>query len=181
MNRTHRAYLLGIVVGMVILVLAGCGGDRKPTPVPTLAEGERPPAQPAVPTQPAPPKYLPTQPPPAGPGEGAVVPETPVVTVEEVEATPTAGDVMVEVVVSQAPGYTGPGENYPLAGLASAGDQLVVEERSPDGRWLHVCCFAGRPGWISLQYVRPLTSLDDVPVAQEIPPLSPLPTPTAEP
>ncbi len=179
--------VLGVLIGLMVFVLAACGGGRKPTPVPTLSGLTEEPLQPGRPTQPAPPKYLPTQPqrppdqpPPDMPTTPTLV-DTPIIELEQVEATPTSSEVLVEVVVNQAPGYIGPGEDYPLAGLASAGDQLVVEERSPDGRWLFVCCFAGRPGWIALQYIRPLTSLDDVPVAEDIRPPSPLPTPTAEP
>jgi len=83
----------------------------------------------------------------------------------------------VEVVVNQAHAYNGPGRQFAPVGAADAGTQLTVEERSADGQWLHVCCFAGRPGWLPLQSVRPLTSLDSVPVAATVPGRSPLATP----
>ncbi len=181
-SRLGAGWVLALL--MLLVILGGCGSKRTPTPLPTLPNVTE---RPLTPTQPPLPKYLPTV---AQTARAVATPvATPVPTemvtpVERLEATPTREEAIVEVVVSEAPGFTGPGETFGLAGVARAGDQFIVEERSPDGRWLHVCCFAGRPGWISLQHVRPLTSLDQVPVATvaaSTPGMSPLATPTPTP
>ncbi len=183
MSKRAGIVLLAIVL---ILILAGCGRKKGPTPVPTVAGATVIPLTPTQgPTVPALPKYLPT----SAPTPASTVPPTqpmleatpPTIEVLTIGVTPTVVEPRVEVVVNQAIGYNGPGETYTVIGLARAGDQLIVEERSPDGKWLHVCCFAGRPGWIALQDVRPLTDLDQVPVASVIPQppgASPLPSPT---
>lgn len=177
--------LLGMLL-LLSVVIAGCGGKKAPTPVPTLPNVTVIPLTPTA--QPAVPKYLPTRVPtqPAAPQPSPTpreqqMPSEGVATVETIGVTPTVSQPRVEVVVNQAHAYNGPGEQFVPVGVASAGDQLIVEERSPDGQWLHVCCFAGRPGWIAVQHVRPLTSLDAVPVATALPKTSPLPTPTPAP
>ena len=177
--------LLGALILLGVIV-TGCGGKKAPTPVPTLPNVT---VIPLTPTAPAVPKYLPTRPPTRVPTQAAAPQPTPtpkkeqspeykVVTVETIGATPTVAQPRVEVVVSQAHAYNGPGEQFIPVGVATAGQQLLVEERSSDGQWLHVCCFAGRPGWVALKNVRPLTDLDSVPVATAVPQVSPLPTPT---
>lgn len=175
MNARRRTFSHFIGTALVLLallgVVGGCGGKKGPTPVPTLPDAT---VIPLTPTKGGHvPKYLPTRiPTPADMGE------TPAATVITVSAPPTRVQPRVEVVVSQAIGYNGPGETFAPIGVAQAGEQLIVEERSPDGQWLHVCCFAGRPGWIALKQVRPLTDLDTVPIATSVPGQSPLPTPT---
>ncbi|NPA91382.1 MAG: SH3 domain-containing protein [Chloroflexi bacterium] len=165
---TPGTILLFILI--LSLTLAGCGGKKAPTPVPTSPNVT---VIPLTPTSHVP-KYLPTHPPTA---ESTALPQGSTVTT--ISGPPTPVLPKVEVVVNQIIGYNGPGEQYTPVGSAGAGEQLIVEERSPDGQWLHVCCFAGRPGWVALKDVRPLGSLDDVPVAESIPTLSPLPTPTS--
>ncbi len=173
-SRRRSLLHLGTVLFVVLtlgLILGGCGGKKTPTPVPTIAPEQ---GRPLTPTQaPYVPKYLPTRVPTVVISEG-----TAGGTVVTVSVPPTRVQPKVEVVVNQAIGYNGPGETYTPIGMALAGEQLIVEERSPDGQWLHVCCFAGRPGWIALKQVRPLTDLGAIPVATVIPGQSPLPTPT---
>ncbi len=183
MSRRVGAFLLVLIL---IIVLAGCGRKKGPTPVPTLAGVTVIPLTPTQgPTVPALPKYLPTPEPTSSPVSTPTQPApeeaAPAQEVVTIGVTPTTVAPRVEVVVSQAIAYNGPGNSFIAIGIARAGDQLVVEERSPDGKWLHVCCFAGRPGWISLQDVRPLTDLSHVPVAPSVPSapgVSPLPSPT---
>ncbi len=185
MAKRHVWILAALVLA---LTLVACGGKKKPTPVPTLANVTVIPLTPTAASDqvdaPQLPKYLPptregqNQPPTSvAPPTQPALPTENVVTIE---VSPTAVTPRVEVVVNMATGYNGPGEAFVPVGVAQAGEQLIVEERSPDGQWLHVCCFAGRPGWIALQNVRPLTDLDSVPVATSVPTASPLPTPTPE-
>ena len=174
-----RLFLSLVLLAFSILVVE-CGGRKKPTPVPTLPNTTVVALTPTPrPNVPAIPKYLPTAaaftPTPQNPPS---TPKAPAVSPTE---TPTRSEARVEVVVNRAYAYNGPGETFVPVAVAVAGTQLIVEERSPDGKWLHACCFAGRPGWISLKDVRPLTGLDDVPVATNVPSppnVSPLPSPT---
>ncbi len=185
--RTRGALFL--VALLLTVGLVACGRKQGPTPVPTLPGATVIPLTPtAAPSVPALPKYLPTpaqqpQPTPqrAEPTQAEPTQAEPATEVVTIGVTPTVVEPRVEVVVSEAHAYNGPGETFVPIGIAHAGDQLIVEERSPDGKWLHTCCFAGRPGWIALKDVRPLTSLDDVPVATNLPAApgtSPLATPT---
>ncbi len=182
-----RRFVFIVVLIITVFVIGACGGKHEPTPIPTLSNVTVIPLSP-TPGQPHVPKYLPTRP-PATPRPTPVQPaptSTPEVAtaIVTIGATPTSPIPKAEVVINQAVGYNGPGEEFVPVGVLTAGDQVVVEERSPDGQWLHVCCFAGRPGWIALKAVRPLTDLSAVPVATSIPPkpgTSPLATPTPGP
>ncbi len=181
----YKRFLPMLILIVLIVGLAGCGRKKGPTPVPTLSNVTVVPLTPTPgPSVPALPKYLPT---PVATPVAATQPaaEEPVAPTEvlTIGVTPTVREPRVEVVVSEAYAYNGPGESFVPVGIARAGDQLVVEERSPDGKWLHTCCFAGRPGWIALKDVRPLTDLSQVPVATNLPSApgtSPLPSPTPE-
>ncbi len=182
-----RRFVVIVVFLFVVLTAGACGGKREPTPIPTIPNVTVIPLSP-TPGQPHIPKYLPTRVPDTprstrvNPGPSSSPGDaTAIVTIG---ATPTSPIPKAEVVINQAIGYNGPGEEFVPIGMLTAGEQVVVEERSPDGQWLHVCCFAGRPGWIALKAVRPLTDLSAVPVATALPPkpgMSPLATPTPGP
>lgn len=180
--RTRGALVL--VVLLLTVGLVACGRKQGPTPVPTLPGATVIPLTPTpAPSVPALPKYLPTPAQQTQPTrqQSELTPAEPATEVLTIGVTPTVVEPRVEVVVSEARAYNGPGETFVPIGIAHAGEQFIVEERSPDGKWLHACCFAGRPGWIALKDVRPLTSLDDVPVATSLPAApgtSPLATPT---
>ena len=177
----HKRWFLFLGILALAVLAVGCSRGKKPTPVPTLPNVTVVALTPTrEPTMPALPKYLPS-PVPTPPSQDE--PPLAVETLPSPTEAPERMEARVEVVVSQAYAYNGPGEMFVPIATASAGEQLIVEERSPDGKWLHVCCFAGRPGWIALKDVRPLTNLDDVPVATNVPSPpneSPLPSPTPE-
>lgn len=178
-----KRFLLFLLLLTFLAALVGCGRNKGPTPVPTLGNATVIPLTPTPgPSVPAIPKYLPTpvatRAAPTQPAAEKPVSPTEVLTIG---VTPTSREARVVVVVSEAYAYNGPGEAFVPIGVARAGAQLVIEERSPDGKWLHACCFAGRPGWIALKDVRPLTDLNQVPVATSVPAApgtSPLATPT---
>ena len=184
----NRRFAFVVVIVITALLIGACGGKHEPTPIPTLGNVTVIPLTPTA-GQPNIPKYLPTRSSPAAPTHPpatrpVVVTSDSATAIVTIGATPTSPIPRAEVVVNQAVGYNGPGKQFHPVGFLSAGDQVVVEERSPDGRWLHVCCFAGRPGWIALESVRPLTDLSAVPVATALPQqpgTSPLATPTPGP
>lgn len=145
MRIRNIGYLL-LVVALAATVLVGCGRRKKATPVPTLANMT------VVPITPTLGGFQTTQVLPLP--EQGLTPPKPVG-----ETRPR-----VEVVVEKAPVYMGPGETFVIVASGKAGDQLTVDGRSPDGKWLRVCCFLGRSGWIAVQHVRPLTDISNVPV-----------------
>lgn len=72
---------------------------------------------------------------------------------------------------------SGPGTNFPVIGLARAGDEGEIIGRSADGRWWAVSVpnAPGGTGWVSVDFVL-ATNADDVPVIAAPPPPPPTPT-----
>jgi hypothetical protein len=76
---------------------------------------------------------------------------------------------------------SGPGTAYERIGQAGAGDVFEIVAKAPESEWLQVCCLSdNQTGWVSgaASYVRQGGPLEQVPVAEEIPPL---PTPPPAP
>lgn len=72
---------------------------------------------------------------------------------------------------------SGPGTNFPVIGLARAGDEGEIIGRSADGRWwaVSVPSAPGGIGWVSVDFVL-ATNAEDVPVIAAPPPPPPTPT-----
>jgi uncharacterized protein YraI len=72
----------------------------------------------------------------------------------------------------------GPGQNYPVVALVTAGTELVVTGKSPDGVWWQVVYppNTGGRGWIYAPFTRPSNTEAVPPVETPVPP-----TPTATP
>lgn len=81
---------------------------------------------------------------------------------------------------------SGPGTNFPVVGVARAGDQGELVGRSADGRWwaVSIPSVPGGIGWVSADFVLP-TNAESVPVIASpptpVPTATPLPRPTATP
>ncbi len=81
---------------------------------------------------------------------------------------------------------SGPGTNFPVIGVARAGDQGQLVGRSANGRWWAVALPSapGGIGWVSADFVLP-TNAESVPVIASpptpVPTATPLPRPTATP
>ena len=73
---------------------------------------------------------------------------------------------------------SGPGTNFPVIGVARAGDQGELVGRSADGRWWAVAIPSapGGTGWVSADFVL-ATNAENVPVIASPPPPAPTATP----
>ncbi len=77
---------------------------------------------------------------------------------------------------------SGPGTNFPVIGVARAGDEGEIVGRSEDGRWWAVAVPSapGGIGWVSADFVL-ATNAEDVPVIAAPPPPPPTATPLPAP
>jgi dipeptidyl aminopeptidase/acylaminoacyl peptidase len=92
--------------------------------------------------------------------------------------TVTPATAQAEVIASSLNVRQGPGVDYPIIGVALAGDKFEVVGVNAAGNWVQVVTARGELGWISGQpaYTRLTGLLSDVPVAPASPP--PVRTPT---
>lgn len=74
----------------------------------------------------------------------------------------------------------GPGTEYDIIDTLRRGDPLVVEARLADNSWLNATSGVGTAGWVFTNLLKLGIDLDEVPIAQNIPP-TPTPTPTETP
>jgi len=70
----------------------------------------------------------------------------------------------------------GPGIVYPKIGHVKEGDVLSILGRNESAKWLNVCCFQARPGWVFAKHTVPNLPPTVYPLASDIPP-----SPTAPP
>lgn len=93
-------------------------------------------------------------------------------------AIPPGADAVVDADVLNF--RAGPGTEYDIIATLQRGELLIVESRLADNSWVNVTDDAGDAGWVFTALLRLGVDLEDVPVAQEIPP-TPTPVPTAMP
>ncbi|MFQ5341702.1 MAG: SH3 domain-containing protein [Anaerolineae bacterium] len=93
-------------------------------------------------------------------------------------AIPPGADAVVDADVLNF--RAGPGTEYDIIDTLQRGEPLIVEARLADNSWVNVTDDAGDAGWVFTNLLRLGVDLEDVPVAQEIPP-TPTPVPTATP
>ena len=63
----------------------------------------------------------------------------------------------------------GPGTAFPVIASAKKGQSFDVQGKTKDGAWLQVCCFSGKPGWVSAGLVTVAGDLKKVPVPKDLP------------
>jgi len=73
----------------------------------------------------------------------------------------------------------GPGANFPVIATAKQGQVFDVVGRNSDSSWLQVCCFDGKPGWVSASLVTSSGDVTTLSVPKDLP--TPPPAPTAAP
>lgn len=73
----------------------------------------------------------------------------------------------------------GPGTTFPIVASAKKGESFDITGKNKDGAWLQLCCFKGKPGWVSASLVTVAGDLKAVPVPKDLP--VPPPAPTAAP
>jgi uncharacterized protein YraI len=93
-------------------------------------------------------------------------------------AIPANADAVVDADVLNF--RAGPGTEYDIINTLQRGEPLTVEARLADNSWLSVTTDTGTAGWVFTDLLRLGIDLENVPVAQEIPP-TPTPNPTATP
>jgi hypothetical protein len=76
----------------------------------------------------------------------------------------------------------GPGSTFGILVTAKQGQTFDLVGRNPDNSWLQVCCFDGKPGWVSASLVTVTGDVAAVPVPKDLPtpPPSPTPAPVAK-
>jgi TolB protein len=92
--------------------------------------------------------------------------------------TVTPATAQAEVLVSSLNVRQGPGVDYPIIGVALAGDKFEVVGVNASGNWVQVVTADGDPGWISGQsaYTRVTGLLSEAPVVPASPPPASTPT-----
>ena len=93
-------------------------------------------------------------------------------------AIPPGADAVVDAEVLNF--RAGPGTEYDIIDTLQRGEPLIIAARLADNSWVNVTDDAGDAGWVFAGLLRLGVDLEDVPVAQEIPP-TPTPIPTATP
>jgi len=93
-------------------------------------------------------------------------------------AIPPGADAVVDADVLNF--RAGPGTEYDIIDTLQRGAPLIIEARLADKSWVNVTDDAGDAGWVFTNLLRLGVDLEDVPVAQEVPP-TPTPVPTATP
>ena len=173
-----------VVMGMLTVLLAGCGPETAPAALPTRTP---------VPT------YTPT--PEVAAAALTVAPaaastNTPLVLVATPVAAEPAPAVVVEPTATAAPPAAaaagaqltitgdlvnvrrGPGTAFELVGTATAGANYDVIARNAAGDWWQVCCFDGQSGWIFGELAT-VTDAASVTVAADQPTATAVATPDA--
>ena len=69
----------------------------------------------------------------------------------------------------------GPGTTFPVIASAKKGQSFDVQGKTKDGAWLQLCCFSGKPGWVSAGLVTVTGDLKKVPVPKDLPTPPPAP------
>ncbi len=78
---------------------------------------------------------------------------------------------------------SGPSADFPIVTTAKQGQAFDIVGRNADSSWLQVCCFEGKPGWVSASLVTTTGDVVAVSVPKDMPtpPPSPTPGPVAPP
>ncbi len=196
---SHQSVPVRVAACFVLLGLlmfcAGCEAVPQPTPIPASPSPIPPTVELAAPT-PLPPSPT-VAPPTATPVPPAPTPAPPTPTPPPPTATPvspTATPVPPSPTPTPAPkgpqatikGETinvrgGPGATFPILTTAKAGQSFDVSGRNTDTSWLQICCFDGKPGWVSAALVTATGDLASVAVPKDLPTPPPAPTPGAAP
>jgi len=145
---------------LLVLILVACRAGPTATPTPTRMSA-RPTSTPTATTRPKP---------------TATPTHTPTIT-----PTPLPDAIVNNDILNLR---TGPGTVYDIIKVMQLGDELDVTARNEAGTWLAVTTSDGSKGWCSTKYLQLNVSLDDIPIATDIPPTptpsEPTPTPTPE-
>lgn len=101
-------------------------------------------------------------------------------------AIPAGADAVVDTVALNF--RAGPGTGYDIIDVLRQGDPLTVNARLTNNSWINVTSDTGTTGWVYTDLARLGIELEEVPIAQEIPPTptpiptdTPTPSPTPEP
>jgi hypothetical protein len=93
-------------------------------------------------------------------------------------ATPTGVKAAVKGATLNVRG--GPGTTFPVIASAKKGQSFDVQGKTKDGAWLQLCCFSGKPGWVSASLVTAVGDLKKVPVPAGLPTPPPAAKPAAK-
>jgi hypothetical protein len=95
-------------------------------------------------------------------------------------ATPTPTGVKAAVKGATLNVRSGPGTTFPVITSAKKGQSFDVQGKTKDGAWLQLCCFSGKPGWVSASLVTVTGDLKKVPVPADLPTSPPAAKPSAK-
>ena len=76
---------------------------------------------------------------------------------------------------------SGPGTTFSVITVAKKGQSFDVQGKTKDGAWLQLCCFSGKPGWVSASLVTVAGDLKKVPVPAGLPTPAPAAKPSGKP
>jgi uncharacterized protein YraI len=143
-------YLVGVLLTLLLLVTAACGGSTEATPTPTktpdgggqietLPTPTPDPAAPATNVQPA--------------TEAQAAPPTPANAVPPAETTDDDEQEIATVSASVLNIRSGPSTNNEIVTTAAEGDQFALLDRSDDGQWVQLGQDGSAVGWASAEFV----------------------------
>ncbi len=172
-----------LVVCCLVILATGCA-QPTPTPIPPTATPVPPTATPVPPTPtPIPPTATPV-PPSATPVPPTVPPVPPTETPIPPTATPIPPTATPKPPQAAVKGETinvrgGPSADFPIVTTAKGGQAFDIVGRNADSTWFQVCCFDGKPGWVSTSLVTTTGDATAIAVPKDLPTPPPTPTPGA--
>ncbi len=179
--------VLPLLLGLLLFV-AGCetAPPPAPTPIPPAPAALPPTPIPASPTPlpPTPTAVPPTAtpaPPTATLPPFTATPAPPTATPPPPTATPTPQGPKATIQGETINVRGGPGSGFAILTTAKGGQAFDITGRNTDSSWLQVCCFDGKPGWVSAALVTAIGDLSAVAIPKDLPTPPPSPTPGAAP
>lgn len=154
--------VLMVLVGILVLAVLGTVAVGLIF-VPVRAEGVIPTPVISHEAAPAAPQAAPTALPAAQPAK--VEPTQPAAVPQTGGATPQAAWTGV-VNADPLNLRLGPGKGYPIARTLDTGQEVRLEGRSSDGRWLVVVLPDGSAGWVAADYIDTTVAMNSLPVKE---------------